>query len=138
MNKEVLITIKDEHEIEGETEGFEMTTLGTYEKTDKGYILTYSEKDDFDGCVVTLDVSEGKKVVMTRTGAIGTQLVIEQRERHNCCYETFAGEIMLGVFAKEVSTTVDEQGGTLVMDYTLDFNAGLVSRNRLVITVKNT
>ena len=137
MNKEVLITIEDHHEIDGEKEGLEMTTLGTIEGDGDNYILRYSESGDFDGCDVSLEVKNRCMVTMTRAGAFETQLIIEKGERHNCCYETPAGELMLGVFAKDVTSSVEENGGTLTLDYTLDFNAGLISENYLVITVKN-
>ena len=42
---------------------------------------------------------------------------------------------MLGVFAQRVDSDMNENGGRLEFDYTLDLGAGVVSENYLVITV---
>ncbi|MBQ2470514.1 MAG: DUF1934 family protein, partial [Ruminococcus sp.] len=42
----------------------------------------------------------------------------------------------IGVFTKTLKSTLGEQGGTLEVSYTLDFNTDLVSENRFFITVE--
>lgn len=136
---EVLIKIVDSHKIDGESEGTEITTLGTFEGDENNYTLRYSESGEFDGCDISLNVEDKNKITMTRTGSgsFHTQLIMEKGRRHNCCYSTPAGEMMIGVFANMVSSDVKADGGNLRFRYTLDFNAGLVSENELEITVKS-
>lgn len=135
MEKEVVIKIVDRHEMDGDTDGLETTLLGTFEGTRDKYILSYAENGELEGCRVTLRVENGDTVVMTRSGMFETELIIQRGVRHNCSYSTPAGNLMLGVFAGRVESDMDEKGGTLEFDYTLDLGAGVVSENYLVITV---
>lgn len=138
MGNKVLITISDRHEVDGEIDSAEIQTIGTFSGTEDDYTLKYSEAGELEGCEVSLNVKDGKTVTMTRSGEqFSTQLIIELNKRHNCFYRTPAGEMMLGVFASEVSSDVTEDGGKVRFKYTLDFNAGLVSENELEITVEN-
>ena len=43
--------------------------------------------------------------------------------------------MLLGIFAKKVESSVTEDGGELLLHYTIDVNADLASSNELKITV---
>lgn len=135
MEKEVVIKIVDRHEMEGDTDGLETTVIGHFDGTKDNYVLSYAEDGELQGCNVRIKVENGSCVTMTRSGAFETELIIERGERHNCSYSTPAGILMLGVYASRVESDVDENGGKLEFDYTLDLGAGVVSENYLVITV---
>lgn len=135
MEKEVVIKIVDRHEMDGDSDGLETTLLGKFDGKKDNYVLSYTENGELEGCRVTLKVENGDTVTMTRSGMFETELIIQRGERHNCSYSTPAGNLMLGVFAKRVESEMDENGGKLEFDYTLDLGAGVVSENYLVITV---
>ncbi len=135
MEKEVVIKIVDRHEMDGDTDGLETTLLGKFEGTKDNYTLSYTENGELEGCKVTLRVENGDTVTMTRSGMFETELIIQRGVRHNCSYSTPAGNLLLGVFAGRVESDMDENGGKLEFDYTLDLGAGVVSENYLVITV---
>ena len=65
-----------------------------------------------------------------------SRLMLEKGKRHQCLYQTIAGDLMIGVFTKTMKNTLNEKGGTLEVSYTLDFNTDLVSENRFIITVE--
>ncbi len=136
MEKEVVIKIVDRHEMDGDSDGLETTLIGSFQGNKDNYILSYAEDGELDGCKVTLKVENGDCITMTRSGMFETELIIQKGKRHNCSYSTPAGNLMLGVFAQRVESNIDETGGTLEFDYTLDLGAGVVSENYLVITVK--
>ncbi len=135
MEKEVVIKIVDRHEMDGDTDGLETTVVGSFEGGKDNYIITYAEDGELAGCKVRLKVENGRCITMTRSGMFETELIIERGERHNCSYSTPAGNLMLGVYAGRVESDIDENGGKLEFDYTLDLGAGVVSENYLVITV---
>ena len=138
MKKDVIIELVDRHEVDGESEGAKIVSVATIEGDENDYTIRDSETGDLDGCEVALNVKDKKTVTMTRTGNVySTQLIVEQGKRHNCFYNTPAGELMLGVYAKKVHSTVEKGEGILRFSYTLDFNSDLVSENELIITVKN-
>ncbi len=135
MEKEVVIKIVDRHEMDGDSDGLETTLIGSFSGEKDNYVLSYTENGELNGCKVTLKVENGECVTMTRSGLFETELIIHRGKRHNCSYSTPAGNLLLGVFANRVESDVDENGGKLEFDYTLDLGAGVVSENYLVITV---
>ncbi len=75
-------------------------------------------------------------VTITRKGAMRSQLMLEKGRRHQCIYQTVAGDLTIGVYTKSMKSTLDENGGTLEVSYTLDFNTDLVSENSFKIKVE--
>lgn len=136
MEKEVVIKIVDRHDIEGEVDGLETTLVGKMSGDEDLYTLSYSEDGELERCQVSLKVEKGERITMTRSGMFETELIIERGERHNCSYSTPAGNLMLGVFASKVESQIDEYGGRLEFEYTLDLGAGVISQNHLIITVE--
>ena len=45
------------------------------------------------------------------------------------------GEMVMGVFARRIESDMTEDGGSLLLDYTIDINADFASINELKITV---
>ncbi len=134
MPKKVLISIYDSHDDGTDKYNSELTTVGTLSGAADDYSLVYTETNEaMVGCVTTLRVINGKKVVLTRTGGYDTEMVIERNCRHNCYYETPFGEFMMGIYANDVRSDYGENGGKVEMQYTIDFNTGLASVNKLRI-----
>jgi uncharacterized beta-barrel protein YwiB (DUF1934 family) len=135
--KNVLISIVDMHEYDGENTKSELITVGTLHGCGDNYSLEYEEQDEaLLGCVTTITVEDGKKIILTRTGQVNTEMIIEKDKRHNCHYDTPHGEFMMGVFARYVNSDMACDGGELNFAYTIDFNTGLASYNELKVTVK--
>ena len=138
MKNDVMIRLVS-HQIteEDEPETLEVTTKGTLEKTDDGYLLTYNEVDEeLKDCRTLLTVHSGNHVTMMRTGSFNSELIIEKNKRHSCHYETPFGGLMMGVFASDVNAAIKETGGRIRLKYTIDFNSSMVSENTVTITVK--
>ena len=134
--KDVLITIHDEQLSDGESEKLELTTTGTLTCSDAGVRVEYDELEgELSGSVTSLLIDSPTCVTMQRGGAYNSQLIIEQNKRHSCYYDTPYGSFMMGVFARRVHASVTESGGTLDMEYTVDFNSGLAAENIMHITV---
>lgn len=136
-DKKVIINIVDSHEIDGENSSSELITIGTLNGCGDNYSLVYSEQDEYlKGCITTLKIENKNRIVMTRTGDICTEMIIEKDKRHNCHYITPHGDFMMGIFARYVHSTMGADGGELKFQYTVDFNTGLASVNELMVTVK--
>lgn len=136
MSRKVVITINDTHEIDGQTETAKLSTVGKYEEKENGYVLRYLETEDFQGSETTVSYIDGV-VTMKRLGnKHNAQLIIEPGKRYSCMYATEYVDLMLGVHGKEVSSRVGENEGELFFSYTLDFNTGFCSQNKLKITFR--
>jgi len=135
----VLIEIRDSHEVEGETHSSELICDGVLaelpEETGGGWQLDYIEQSEgLEGSRAALRVQD-RLVSLTREGAYPLDITLEQGVRHNCYYNTPAGMMHLGVFARSVESDISRKGGRIKLNYTLDFYADLMSSNQMEIQV---
>lgn len=136
--KEYMISIIGEQKLDNDTDKVEVLTTGNYiMKKDHCYI-GYKEydKDSPSDCYDNLIKVEENMVTITRKGPMRSQLMLEKGRRHQCVYQTIAGDLMIGVFTRTLKSTLNEKGGTLEVSYTLDFNTDLVSENSFKIEIK--
>lgn len=136
--KKYMISIIGEQRLDDDTDKVEVLTTGNYiMKKDHCYIgyREYDQENPND-CYDNLIKVEENMVTITRKGPMRSQLMLEKGRRHQCLYQTIAGDLMIGVFTKTMKSTLNEKGGTLEVSYTLDFNTDLVSENSFKITVK--
>ncbi|MBR6871985.1 MAG: DUF1934 domain-containing protein [Ruminococcus sp.] len=138
MKKNVNISLISKQSDGENTEQIELLTEGLLRYCKDGYELSYEETDatGFEGAVTKLSVTEHSKVVMSRTGASGTDLVIELGKKHHCHYGTPYGEFMVGVTAKTIRSDMTENGGRLDFSYVIDVNSGYVGDFEINIGVK--
>ena len=137
MEEKYIINILDTHESNGEKSQAELTTVGGFSVTDNGFSLSYREQDEtLKNCVTTLDIFGSDKVIMTRTGDYSAEMVLENKKRNSCYYSTPMGDLFMGVYTKKIEPDLTADGGTLELNYTVDFNAGILYENSLSISIK--
>ena len=116
MEKKVFINIEDSHSGHDDSYSSQTSTQGVLRLLENGYELSYEEPAaEMEGCVTTLLIEDGGLVTMTRNGAYTTQMVMERGRRHVCHYATPFGDMLLGIFAKKVESSVTEDGGELLL-----------------------
>ena len=134
--KEIIVTIKDRHTQDGDSESSELITTGVFVGVDGDFSISYNEQNaELESCVTTLKVQGDKKVTMMRTGRYTAEMIMEKNKRHNCHYATPFGSFMMGVYAKDIESAVSEDGtnGKLLLKYTIDFNSSSAMENELDI-----
>ena len=139
MIKDVIISIKTEQTVGDSTDTIEFTTDGRFGIKDGSYFISYEESKllEVDGDVkTTLYIKSDDSIVMQRNGAYSSRMVIQKGVRNNCFYVTPMGELSLGIFGEKVKTNFSENGGNINMNYTIDTNLQLLSRNSVNISVK--
>ena len=137
MKKDVTISLVSTQSDGIDSEQTELITQGRYKKTADGYVLSYDETEatGFKDSVTELTVTGSEKVVMTRSGAVSSNLVIEAGKKHHCHYGTPYGEFMIGVNTKEIKSSVTEKGGKLEFSYVIDVNSSYVGDFNIAIDV---
>lgn len=132
------ITIIGEQLVDGEHNKIEVLTDGKFMQKRDHFYIGYREYDEDNPSKVYNNVIRVDKdmVTISRTGPQRSRLLLQKDKRHQCIYETVAGTLSIGVFTKTLHSTLRENGGTLEVSYTLDFNTDLVSENRFHITVE--
>ncbi len=138
MKENFLITVTGTQIIDGEKETIKLTTAGEFTCDGEKYYIRYREYDNenpniyFDN---TVEVQDDDIVTVIRKGPANSRLTLQKGRRHQCHYNTLFGDLMVGVFANMIENDLTEKGGVLQASYTLDFNAGLVSKNEIHIKV---
>lgn len=138
MQENYLISIRGRQKIDDENGEIELTTLGNYIKRGKSRYIVYQEytSDDSSQKRTSVLKVDDSRVTLMRGGADSTRLILESGKRHLCQYDTGYGNMMIGVFTSSVHSELDDMGGNLDVNYTLDINSNLSSTNEIHITVK--
>ena len=121
MMKDVIIKIKGTQGIDGEQDEIELTTDGRFGKRGDSYYMTYDESAmlGMDSVKTSIYIKPDNSVILQRTGAVESRLVVESGKRSSCYYNTAQGELIIGIFGE-----------------TVDSNLKLISRNTVDITVR--
>ena len=139
MKKEVVLSIRGRQSYAGqEPEVIELVTDGTMEFTKGGWDISYEESalTGLEGVTTIFRVEPGK-VILTRSGALNSQMVFQEGIAHDSLYQMAFGALMLTVKATNVFYDIVPDGGVIdlvyhinienteagVIDYHLDIRA---------------
>ena len=119
-----------------QTELAEFSTEGKLDCIDGVGTLTYPESEltGMEGTVTTIAFTpEG--AVLTRQGSVTGRMDFSPGERNTFLYETPYGSSTVGMETKRYASTLTEQGGTLEIEYVIDFDHAFVALNQMRIQV---
>ncbi len=139
MRGNFLISIKGIQKIDGKEEKSEIATVGDYiVKGNKKYIIYKECNNMMLDCDVTciLELSNNKTLSLSQQGNSRSNLILEKGKRHMCYYDTIAGSMLIGVFTRTMDIDLDENGGKLNVEYSLDFNCDINSEHKLSLNIK--
>lgn len=141
MEKEVIISIKGKQEVgDGPAESMELVTKGWMQRKDGVYTLTYQESEmtGLEGTLTTIKVEqEEERVTLTRVGEYNSEMVFEEGNRHLSLYNTPYGAVSMGVNTRHLLAELDDNGGCVEVDYTLEVEGAVVGRNTFQIRAKD-
>ena len=139
MNKKALIKVIGKQNFGDDHDKIELTTVGTFEETEGSYILRYNEEQEPPTAPIktTLSISKDEKTVsLMREGSHGSLLIIERSKRNLCNYATEFGDILMGIYGKNIELDCKEKGGSFRFDYDIDINGAISSQNEVEVTYK--
>lgn len=137
MKKDVLLSIASTQRFEGcEEEHVDlMTQARLYERHGKFYIsYDESELTGLDGTRTTVKM-DGDTVSMIRTGTYPSELLFAKGQRHVGLYQTEYGAITIATHTTQLDNSIDEHGGELAIDYTIEVDNSMIGRHRFRMTV---
>ena len=141
MKKKVMLSIEGRQSYAGqEPEVIELVTEGTLEQTVDGWIISYDESDltGMQGVTTSFTVLP-KKLILTRTGKLNSQMVFQEGIRHESLYQMEFGALMLSVCARKICVELDPTGGVIDLSYGIEIEqteAGVIDYH-LDIKAKN-
>ena len=136
--KEISIKLVSRQSDGNSKEETELLSTGLYESTENGYRISYEESEatGFEGSVTTLETEGCRKVTMTRTGEVESNLVVEMGTKQHCVYGTPYGDFMIGITAKSIKSDLDDNGGKLFFHYVIDVNSSYIGDFEIAIEIK--
>lgn len=137
MKKQAIISVVGTQSFEAlEAENTQITTVGSLYKRGKFYYLTY-EESEITGLPDTKTIirAADKQVTVTRVGQYPSSMSFKEGERNVFMYNTVCGAMSMAIATDRVEVALDDNGGSIAVDYTLTIETDIVGYNRLRITV---
>lgn len=121
----------------GTPETVELITDGLYSRTERGFEISYEESEltGLFGTATRVEVSPDG-VTVERKGTLNTKMEFKPGEHCNFLYDTQFGAAVLGVDTRKINAELDDHGGELCIDYVVNMEHAVVSRNKLIMSVK--
>lgn len=121
MKKKAMLSITGKQQYpEQEPEIIELVTEGTMDFRNGGWDISYEESalTGLEGVRTTFRVEPGK-VVLTRTGALKSEMIFEEGVPYDSLYQMPFGALMLTVKATRVFFDIVPDGGVIDLSYNL-------------------
>lgn len=137
MMKEARISFYSAQRIDPDAEdNIEFTTDGYYSFDGETACLSYyeSEVTGMLGTKTTVTV-EPEKVTVERDGTVTSRMSFDPRKKDRFQYSTPYGVMTLAFDTRSIVKSFDKNGGELIIDYIVDVEHAVVSRNYLKLNV---
>jgi uncharacterized beta-barrel protein YwiB (DUF1934 family) len=138
MMKDVLISIHSSFAYEeGEEQQMDFTTDGYYFYEDDVGCLSYEETEvtGMEGTRTSLFVMPDQ-VVVDREGTVTSRMVFKEGLKSAFQYATPFGNANMGINTRRITRNMDGSGGSVEIDYVVDMEHVVASRNKFSITVR--
>ena len=124
MKKDVWLTISSQQQFAGcDEENIDLQTAATLYET------------GLEGTKTTVKL-DGKTVALIRTGTFPSHMLFAEDERHVGLYQTPVGsEMAIATHTSRVHNTIGENGGHLIIDYTVEVDNSLMGEHHFEMTV---
>ena len=137
MMKDVWISMNTIHGYdEPDAESVEFSTDGLYFFEDGVGCMSYQESEvtGLEGTRTSVTILPDQ-VVVDRDGTVKSRMIFKEGSKSSFLYSTPFGQATMGVDTRRIRQSVNESGGQVEIDYVVDMEHAVVSRNRFQITV---
>ena len=124
-------------------EGVEPETLGLVTEGSYCYepglaIVSYveSEMTGLEGVVTSFTVEDGRTVTLRRTGKLNAEMRFVRGQTHDSLYDMGFGAMMISVVTEDMTILLNEHGGVLDLEYRVEVEHALCSRNHYHIEIQ--
>lgn len=115
----------------------EFVTDGEYLHDESGTLIKYMESEltGLSGTETALSI-KGDEVIVRRRGTLNSRMEFREGEKSRFLYDTQFGSATLSVDTRKIKTRTDPTGCDIQIDYIVDMDHAIVSRNSLKVNVK--
>ncbi len=138
MKENAIITIKSQILTDEEKDVIDITTTGNFYSKDNEYFISYQESEatGFEGYTTTMSARGNSGVSITRAGEFSSTLLIEKNSVNICNYPSKYGHIVLDINGININNSLNEKGGHLEFEYSLNTSGMLLSENKVSVNIK--
>ena len=133
-----MLSIRGEQYFDGiDPDAQELMTEGTMTLTEDGMVLAYQETalTGMEGTTTRFQV-QGPRVILTRSGTVNSQMVLEEGRQHTSLYETPFGELSVDIQTSVLKHNLTERGGLMEIKYSIAVEHTVTGRNCFKIRVR--
>lgn len=133
-----VITIKSTQGLEfAKSDEIEFVTDGEYLHDESGSLIRYMESEitGLTGTETAVSVRKNE-VIVRRRGTLNSRIEFREGEKSRFLYDTQFGSATLSVDTRKIMTRMDPTGAEIQIDYIVDMDHAIVSRNSLKLNVK--
>lgn len=138
MIKDVVISIRSliDYGMD-EEDSIDFSTDGVYQLEDGVAHIAYleSEVTGLSGTRTSVKVTPDS-VIVDRRGSLTSRMEFSPGSRSSFLYDTPVGQATMNMNTRSVRHCFDVSGGELEIDYVLDMEHTVVSRNKFMLTVR--
>ena len=140
MTKDVLVSVNGlqiarQNE---DAEPIEIITAGDYyKKNDKHYIIYDEVVEGFDGTTRNIIKLQDDCMDITKRGVTNVHMVFEKNKKNVTCYQTPFGSLILGINAKKINITEEENDTFIDVDYALELNYTHLADCKIKVAVQS-
>ena len=135
--KDVVIDIRSEQAGDEDGKDFlEFSTDGEYMFDGENGCFSYLESSltGLEGTRTSVAVTPDE-IVVDRDGYITSRMVFKEGTKSSFLYDTPYGAATLGIDTRSIKKSFNEHGGSLEIDYVVDMEHTVVSRNKFKINI---
>ena len=139
MKQDVLITLRGTQTVDREPpQTVELVTRGTMTGRNGKFAISYVETEltGNKGVVSTFLVFNSKRVVLTREGPIKSRMVFVEGTKDESLYDLGFGALLLGINTRKVEVDLNDNGGRLFIDYTVEIEQSQTTRNSYELLIR--
>ena len=141
LYKDVIIDIKGTQNVNGAEDTVELTTVGKMNIKDSKTYLRYDDSsssgEDGVSCLIKIDDTENS-VVMQRSGRLNSRMYIKKVSGIFAITTQVKVRSQWAFSEKTSGQALMKTAAVFFMSYTIDVNYGMLSRNKVEISVRET
>ena len=134
----IVLSIRGEQYFDGiDPDATELMTEGYLSEEENRLSVSYEATDltGMEGTTTTFTV-RGQQAILTRTGAVNSQMVFEEGKQHTSLYGTLFGELSVDIQTSRLRHNLTERGGVMEIKYSIAVEHTVTGRNCFKIRVK--
>ena len=136
VNKTYSISIFSTQNVDGQTSESKITVPCKFNFKNKLGLISYEEVIENNKFFSNIKICGPDKIIISRKGMQSVNFVFEKNKRHVCTYFTQFGNIQMGVSTHKICCSFEKNFCHINLSYSLDANNSHLSKNKVIIDVK--